>query len=91
MFNPTTKQQQTNHRVEDPSFRGVLPHLFTTTSMALPIKNLLKSVYHVGDAPQMVAPPDDLHDEIHESDFCEDSEQFSDEDDNYETGGFFTV
>jgi hypothetical protein len=72
------------------SSRLVPLHLFTTR-MALPLKTPLKSVHHIGDTPRVVIPQDNLHDETHKSDFYEDSEQFSDEDDDYESCMFFAV
>ena len=57
--------------------------------MAFAIQTPLKSVHNIGDTPWVVAPPDDLHDETLETEFCKDSEQFSDEDDDYESGVFF--
>lgn len=45
----------------------------------------LKSARRIRDIPQAVAPPDDLHEETHDSEFSEDSEEFSDyEDSDYE-------
>jgi hypothetical protein len=51
--------------------------------MARTVETALQSMRHIGDTPRVVAPPDDLHDETHENELSEDSEQFSDEDSDY--------
>ena len=55
------------------------PNLFASMAMVTP----LKLVLHIGKTSRVVAPPDDLHDETHESEFSEDSDQFQDEDSDY--------
>ena len=47
------------------------------------MQTALKSTRGIGDTTRVVASPDDFHDEIHESELSEDSEQFSDEGSDY--------
>jgi len=50
--------------------------------MARTIETPLRSGRRIGGTPQVAPSLDDLH-ETHESEFSEDSEQFSDEDSDY--------
>jgi len=48
------------------------------------VETSLKLGHHIRHTPQVAASTNDLHDEeTHESEFSEDSEQFSDEDSDY--------
>ena len=50
-----------------------------------------KSVPCIGDTPRGAAPPHDLHDETHEGESSEASEQFSDEDSDYGNRSWISV
>jgi len=63
------------------SYDDVYPKLFAT--MARGKETPLRSVRHKRDTPRVVAPPDDLHEETHDSESSDDSEEYSDEDSDY--------
>jgi hypothetical protein len=64
-------------------FRSATCHPCFLSGMARTMQPARRSVAQRRDTSRVVAPPEDLHDDTHESEFSEDSENFSDEDSDY--------